>query len=65
MKKDTRSNYDKMIDRMEAQGKKKTLPSGRYRKFASEANKGMEEFQNQQRLSDTYTILHMNDFVMF
>lgn len=65
MKKDNRSNYEKMYDRLNAQGKIKTLPHKRYKKFANETNKGMEEFEIQQRLSGAYTILHMNDFVMF
>ncbi len=59
-----KSNYDKMIDRMKIQGKKKTLSHARYRKFAIQVNKGMEEFENDQRGRDKYTILHMNDFVM-
>lgn len=65
MEKDTRSNYEKMYDRLKAQGKIKTLPYKRYKKFANEANRGMEEFEIQQRLSGAYTILHMNDFTMF
>jgi hypothetical protein len=65
MKKDTRSTYEKLIDELTAEGKIITMTPAEHEGFALHMNKGMGEFENEQRARTAYTLKHINDFVMF